>query len=224
MLFRLAFGCAAALYGAGQHTVLIGINHIGDLSPKLVQRVFQRQQPRHSGAPCRLGLLNVQQIIRKSLLMRLGEYAQIPEVIEIQKERKPCGIHIIDPHIAGIAVFALHIQAGHDVFRVLFSFDAVQVLTEALFKHLFIPIQGIHADGAGVSVEDWPGTEQLADVRNQQIRAALFVRFQGTHLFGDAVRFIKGFAVCQRPAGIRQSLIQQVLRRADAVGIVEGQI
>ena len=224
MLLRLAFGRAAALYGAGQHTVLVGVDHIDDLSPEFVQRVFQRQQPRHGGAPCRLGLLNVLKVIRKGLLMRWSEYAQIPEVIEIQKERKPCGIHIIDPHIAGIAVFALHIQAGHDVFGVLLSLDAVQILAEILFQHLFISVQGIHADGAGIAVEDRPGAEQLADVRDQQIRPALFVRLQGAHLFGDAVRFIKGFAVCQRPAGIRQCLIQQVLRRADAVGIVEGQI
>ena len=224
VLLRLTFGRSAALYGAGQHTVLIGVNHIGDLSPELVQRVFQRQQPRHGGAPCCLGLLNVPQIFRKCLLMRWSEYAQIPEVIEIQKERKPNGVHIVDPYIAGIAVFALHIQAGHDVFRVLLSLDAVQVLAEILFQHFFIPVQGIHADGAGVPVEDRPGAEQLADVRDQQIRSALFVRLQGAHLFGDAVRFIKGFAIGQRPAGIRQCLIQQVLRRADAVGIVEGQI
>lgn len=224
MLLRLAFGRAAALYGAGQHTVLIGVNHIGDLSPELIQCVFQRQQPRHGGAPRCLGLLNVPKIFRKCLLMGLGEYAQIPEVIKIQKERKPGGIHIVDPHIAGIAVFAFHIQAGHDVFRILFPFNAVQILSEILFQHFFIPVQGIHADGACVPVEDWPGTEQLADVRDQQIRPALFICFQRTHLFGDAVRFIEGFAIGQRPAGIRLSLIQQVLRRADAVGIVEGQI
>ena len=224
MLLRLAFACSAALYGAGQHTVLIGVDHIDDLSPELVQRVFQRQQPRHGGAPCCLGLLNVPQIFRKCLLMSLGKYAQIPEVIEIQKERKPGGIHIVDPHIAGIAVFTLHIQAGHDVFRVLLSLDTVQILAEVLFQHFLIPVQGIHADSAGVSVENRPGAEQLADARNQQIRAALFVCFQGTHLFSDAVRFIKGFAIGQRPAGIRQSLIQQVLRSADAVCIVEGQV
>ena len=44
------------------------------------------------------------------------------------------------------------------------------------------------------------------------------------HLFGFAVRLVERLAKALHPARARKRLLKQVLRRADAVGVVKGQV
>ena len=173
-------------------------------------------------AACLCGL-DVAQIIRLRLFMLCPEDAQLPEVIEIQEEWEAGGIHIVNIHIAVVAIFSLDVQSRDDIRCVFFPINAVQVLPEVQFHHRIIAIQGDDADGFLVAVVDGTCTEQLANVRNQQVSTALVLRLQGADLLRYAIRFIEGLAVSERPTGVLKNLFQQVLSRSDTVGIIEGQ-
>ena len=87
-----------------------------------------------------------------------------------------------------------------------------------------MPVQGIDADRPHVAAKDGARPKQLADISDQLVRAALTFCLDGSNLLRRSIHLEEGLADFQLPTCIGQHLLQQILRRTDAVGIVEGQI
>ena len=213
----------AAENGSGEMIAVKYIQHVVDLPPQFIQLVFQLEQVGDCRAAGGFGSRDIPKVIRKRLLMHWRENAQAAKVVEVQQVWQTCGIDVVDPHIAVVAVFTLHIQPRDDIGGVFLTLYAVQVLAEVQFHHGIVSVQRHDCDGLVVAIEDRAGIEQLADVGDQQVRPTLVLGFQGAHLLRHAVRLIERLAVFERPAGVLERLFQEVPRSADAVGIVEGE-
>ena len=87
--FGLLFGCIASENMTGNFAICHSIQNIVRGSPEFIQSAVQCNQPGCSRCTVRLGCSDIPQIFLQSLLMRFGKHAQLPEIVEIEKIRKP---------------------------------------------------------------------------------------------------------------------------------------